>query len=284
MKLAIIGAGNMATGFATLAPADSAVKLYTIEKSVYDEINKFHSNSKYASVRLTNNVSASMNLAECLKDSEIVVFSVPSAALRDVCEKAKSLILKKAIIIILSKGLDENGRTMSEVIKEYFSNEIVVVGGPSIANELMNKSLTFVVFASNGLAASKCKKLFENDYYNIAVSKDVLGVELCSFLKNVYAIYLGIANGLGYGMNTKAALISKCLEEMSFVCETLGAQKDSAYSLAGVGDLITTSLSDDGRNKRFGELVAKGNNAEDAKKIIGQVVEGDNALKILRKI
>ncbi|MFA5333929.1 MAG: NAD(P)H-dependent glycerol-3-phosphate dehydrogenase [Candidatus Nanoarchaeia archaeon] len=284
MKIAIIGAGNMATGFATLAPADSTVELYTIEKSVYDEINKFHSNSKYALVKLNHNVSASMELAECLKDAEIVVFSVPSDALRDACEKAKRIILKKAIIVVLSKGLDGNGSTMSQVIGEYFANKVVVVGGPSIANELMNKIPTFVVFASKGLAASACKKIFEKDYYNIIISKDVLGVELCSFLKNVYAIYLGIASGLGYGMNTKAALISKCLEEMSIVCKKLGAKKDSAYSLAGVGDLIVTSLSNDGRNKRFGELIAKGENAENAKKIIGQVVEGNNALKILRKI
>lgn len=284
MKIAIIGAGNMATGFATLAPKESEVVLYTIEKSVYDDINENHFNSKYASVKLKNNISASMDLNESLKNSDIVVFAVPSIAIKQVCNDAKDNISKKAIIIVLSKGLDESAKTMSQVISEYFSNEIVVVGGPCIANELMNKVPTFVVFASKGSAASDCKKIFEKDYYDITLSKDVLGAELCSFLKNIYAIYLGIASGLNYGLNTKSALISKSLDEMSFICKLLGASETSAYSLAGIGDLVVTSLSENGRNKNFGELIAKGKSAENAKKIIGQVVEGYNALMILRKI
>jgi glycerol-3-phosphate dehydrogenase (NAD(P)+) len=285
MKIAILGAGNMATGFASLAPKEAKTVLYAIEKSVNEDINKNHSNSKYAGIKLGNNVSASMDLKGCVSDSDILVFSVPSIAVRSLCEEIKGFVPKKAIIIMLSKGLDESGnKTMSQLLKEYFTNEIVAVGGPSIANELMNKAPTFAVFASEKSAAQKCKKIFENEYYNIAASNDILGVELCGFLKNIYAIYLGIASGLNYGMNTKSALISKSLDEMAIVCEKLGAGRESAYSLAGIGDLVATSLSNDGRNKRFGELIAKGESHNQAKKIIGQVVEGENALKILRKI
>jgi glycerol-3-phosphate dehydrogenase (NAD(P)+) len=234
---------------------------------------------------LGNNISSSMDLKGCVSGSDIIVFSVPSGAARSLCEEIKGFVPKKAVIIMLSKGLDESsGKTMSQMIGEYFANEVVAVGGPSIANELMNKTPTFAVFASEKSAAQRCKKIFENEYYNIAVSNDILGVELCGFLKNVYAIYLGIANGLNYGMNTKSALISKSLDEMAAVCEKLGAGRESAYSLAGVGDLIATSLSNDGRNKRFGELIARKESPGQAKKIIGQVVEGESALKILRKI
>ncbi|MDD4353150.1 MAG: NAD(P)H-dependent glycerol-3-phosphate dehydrogenase [Candidatus Nanoarchaeia archaeon] len=285
MKIAILGAGNMATSFATLAPADSKVMLYTIEKEVYENINNNHLNLKYAEIKLENNISSSMNLKECLINSDIVVFSLPSKAVRSVCEEMKNFVSKKSIFIILSKGLDElTNKTMSQMISEYFDNEIVVVGGPSIANELMKKIPTFVVFASKGLTANKCKKIFQKEYYNITISNDVLGVELCSFLKNIYAIYLGIASGLNYGMNTKSALIYNSLNEMTIICKNLGASNKSVYSLAGIGDLIVTSLSNDGRNKRFGELIAQGKSSYEAKEIIGQIIEGENALKILRKI
>jgi len=285
MKIVILGSGNMATAFSSIAPKDSKVVLYTIEKDVLEDVNKNHYNSKYASIRLESNVSASMNLKDSLEAADIVVFSVPSGAVKKVCSEAKGMIPKKAIIISFTKGLDESSnKTISEVIGEYFGNEVVVVGGPSIANELMNKSQTFVVFASKGSAAEKCRKIFQNDYYNISTTSDVLGVELCSFLKNVYAIYLGIASGMNYGMNTKAALISKCLEEMSVLCKKLGARKESVYSLAGVGDLIVTSLSNEGRNKRFGELIARGESAMQAKKTVGQVVEGETALRVLKNI
>jgi glycerol-3-phosphate dehydrogenase (NAD(P)+) len=284
MKITIIGAGNMATGFASICPINSKVILYTIEESVYTEINNNHSNSKYAAVKLRDSILASMNLKECMNDSDIVIFSIPSNVLRSVCKEAKNFIPKKAMIIVLSKGLDEEKKTMSQVISEYFSNEVVVVGGPCIANELMNKVPTFVIFASKGNAARNCKKIFEKEYYNITISDDVIGVEFCSFLKNIYAIYLGIISGLNFGMNTKSALISKCLDEMSLICKLLGANEKSAYSLAGVGDLIVTSLSKNGRNKRFGELIAKGESVNDSKKIINQTIEGINALKIAKKI
>lgn len=286
MKIAILGAGNMATAFASICPSDSKVCLYTIEKDVYDDITSNHSNSKYAKISLSDNISCSMDLNECLKDAKIIVFSIPSFAVEKLCIQIKGMANDDLILMCLSKGLNPNNfETMSQIISRHFKNPLVSISGPCIANELMEKSLTFALFSSiDEKFAVYCKKIFENDYYKISVSKNVFGDELCSVLKNAYAIGVGYAKQKGFGINARAGLISKYLEEMAYICEKMNADKSSAYSLAGIGDLIATSLSIHGRNRRFGELLAQGKSNNEAKAIIGQVVEGENSLAIFKKI
>jgi glycerol-3-phosphate dehydrogenase (NAD(P)+) len=250
------------------------------------DINEFHKNLKYLDCKLEENITATNNLNDVLKDSEIVIFAVPSVAFRTVCEKSKGLVSKNAIIIILTKGIEEeSSKTMSEIANEYFNNEIVVVAGPSIANEIAKKILSFVVFASkSNKAIEKCKSIFSKEYYNILASNDVFGAETCSFLKNAYAIYLGIIDGLGYGLNTKAGIFVKVLNEMKLFSEKIGVNNETVYSLAGLGDLLVTGFSAYGRNKKFGELIAKGESIQSAKKIIGQTVEGIIALKVAKEL
>ncbi len=278
MKIAILGAGNMATAFASLIKDDATV-IYSIDKDVSDDININHRNSRYLDLALLENIKATTDLGNALESASIVVFAVPSSAFRSVCIEAKDLIPKGAIVVILSKGLDKSGKTMSMIAGEYFGNDIVSVGGPSIANEIALKSPCFVVFASkSGAAAKYCKKVFENDYYNISISDDIHGTELCGFIKNIYGIYFGLIDGKGYGLNAKSGLFAKAVDEMEEVLEKLGAKRGSAYSLAGIGDLLVTGFSEHGRNRRFGEFIAKGKSVGEAKELVGQTVEGLDAL------
>ncbi len=285
MKIAILGAGNMATAFASLVK-DEEVLIYSIDKAVADDININHKNSRYLDLALGKNIKASMDLGHALESSRIIVFAVPSVAFRDVCLSSKGLIPDDAIIMILSKGLEAgSAKTMSMIAKEYFSNPVVSVGGPSIANEIANKSPCFVVFASgNRAAALECEKVFSKNYYNVSISEDVYGIELCGFIKNIYGIYLGLIDGKGYGLNAKSGLFAKTVNEMEEVLVRLGAKAGSAYSLAGIGDLLVTGFSEHGRNRRFGEFIAKGKSVSDAKELVGQTVEGLDALKAIMPI
>ncbi len=285
MKIAILGAGNMATAFASLVK-DEEVLIYAIDKAVADDININHKNSRYLDLELGKNIKASMDLGHALESSEIVVFAVPSAAFRDICLSSKGLIPDNAIIMILSKGLEgDSAKTMSMIVKEYFNNSVVSVGGPSIANEIAYKYPCFVVFASeNRAAALRCRKIFSRDYYNVSISDDVYGTELCGFIKNIYGIYFGLIDGKGYGLNAKAGLFAKVASEMDGVLAKLGAKEGSAYSLAGIGDLLVTGFSEHGRNRRFGEFIAKGKSVSEAKELVGQTVEGLDALKVIMPI
>jgi glycerol-3-phosphate dehydrogenase (NAD(P)+) len=283
MKIAILGAGNMATAFASLIKDDAVI--YSIDKAVADDINLNHKNSRYLDLALLENIKATTDLGNALESASIVVFAVPSSVFRSVCIEAKDLIPKDAIIVILSKGLDKSGNTMSMVAGEYFSNNVVSVGGPSIANEIALKSPCFVVFASKSeAAANSCKKAFERDYYNVSISEDIRGTELCGFIKNIYGIYFGLIDGKGFGLNAKSGLFAKVVSEMEEVLEKLGAKKGSAYSLAGIGDLLVTGFSEHGRNRRFGEFIALGKSIDEAKSLVGQTVEGLDALAAIMPI
>ena len=285
MKITILGAGNMGTALATtLNEKKYEVILWSIEEDVVIDINNNNLNSKYLpNIKLNENIKATLDLKYALIKSDIAVFSVPSNILRSVAEQTKNLISKNTIIMELSKGIEEkSNKRMSEILEEYFDNPIVCVGGPSIANELAKKIPTFVIYASKDKKAlDLCKEVFSTDYYHINTSDDVVGVELGGTLKNIIAIIAGISDGLGYGVNTKAGIISNGLEELSRVCKIMGGKEKSMYSLAGLGDLVVTCMSEDSRNRKFGEAIGRGQNKEEAKKDIYQVVEGEKAIKII---
>lgn len=288
MKVAIIGAGNMGTALATtLNEKKHEVVLWSIEQDVVEDINNNHLNKKYlGNIELGINISATLDLENALNKADIVVFSVPSDIVRKIAEQSKGIIPKKSIIMELSKGLELNSnKRMSEILEEYFENEIVCVGGPSIANELAKKIPTFVVYAcKNKKKAEICKEIFSTDYYNITISEDVLGVEFGGALKNAIALIAGVSDGLGYGINTKAGIITKGIEELSKICKILGCEEKSIYSLAGLGDLVVTCVSEHSRNRRFGEFIGKGKSREEANININQIVEGEKIIKILHEI
>ncbi len=282
-----MGAGNMGTALAKVVSENGhKVVMWSIEDDVVQDINKNGTNSKYLKGVKLEGIRASGDIEYVLKDSEIVVFAVPSHVVRKVCENAKGKVPKGAIIVDVAKGLEEGtNKRMSEIISEYFDNKIVAIGGPSIANELAVEKKTYVVFASKDIkSATIAKEAFERDYYKIEVSNDIVGVELGGTFKNVVAIVGGICDGLGYGLNTKAGLITMTTSEIATIVEKMGGSKNSLYGLAGMGDIVVTSMSEHSRNRRFGERIARGESIEEATKKIGQVVEGIKATKVAHTI
>jgi glycerol-3-phosphate dehydrogenase (NAD(P)+) len=287
-RVAILGAGNMGTALAKmLSENGSIVALWSIEEDVVKEINETGRNSKYLQgIQLKKEVKAYSELKDALKTAEVVVFAVPSNVLRSVSKDASSLISSKAIIVNTAKGIEDvTNKRMSEVISEYSKNPIVSIGGPSIANELVNKVPTYAVMAcANALALKTTGALFKNDYYIVSNSSDIIGLEWCGALKNIIAISAGMIDGLGYGDNTKAGVITRGLNELAVIVEASNGKKETVYGLAGIGDLLVTCNSMHSRNRRFGEKIAKGLNVEEANKEIGQVVEGLNSIRVVKKI
>ncbi|VVB74591.1 Glycerol-3-phosphate dehydrogenase [NAD(P)+] [Candidatus Tiddalikarchaeum anstoanum] len=288
MNITILGAGNMGTAIAKLLGDNNhKVILWSIEDDVNKDINQNHKNNKYLQgVELKKDITATSNIEESLKNAELVVVSLPSNIVKSVIVKSSNFIPKKSVIVNTAKGLeDETDKRMSEVISDVVKNKIVSIGGPSIANEVALKVPTYVVFASTDSKALKSAvNAFKNEYYNITTTSDIIGVEWCSALKNIIAIATGIVDGLGYGDNTKAGIISMGLKELSEIVKIMGGDGETVHSLAGVGDLIVTCNSIHSRNRRFGEKLAKGFSVEEALKDVGQTVEGINAIKIVKKV
>ncbi len=289
MKITILGAGSMGTALASvIANNDNEINLWTIEQEVFEQVSNFHENKKYLpNVKLRSNIKITMSKEESLLESDIVIFSVPSHIVRIVAKEVAPYVPENAIIVDVAKGLE--GKTnlrMSEVLEQELPNrEIVCIGGPSIAKEVASKTPTFVVYASKNVrTALMIKDLFETNHYKINVSDDVIGVELCGTLKNIIAILAGISDGLGFGVNTKAGIITNGLKELSLIASRMGAKKETINGLAGLGDTIVTCMSPHSRNRQFGEKIAKGLNINQALSEVSQVVEGVNACRIAHDI
>ena len=197
-------------------------------------------------------------LESALKDSEIVVFAVISSGLRSIAQKAKPFLTNQIIINVAK--VFENGKTMLEVLDEELPNlQKITIAGPSIAAEVAQEQGTHVVFASkNKIAAKRCKKIFQTKNYRVEISNDAIGAEICSALKNVYAIAINV----GKNNNHKSALFTQSLAEMAKFAKAFGGRAKTIYGLAGLGDLYVTSQG--GRNGMLGQLIASGKKSSEA--------------------
>lgn len=277
----------MGTGMAHLiARNNHSVILWTVEEAVACEINQNHTNKKYLpGIKLPSTVRASTDLKNALKDSHLVVMAVPTQVVANVMKKARPFLSPQSVLLSVSKGLElKTGKTVSQIIKSVapkFHKNLAVLMGPLFAIEIAKER------PSVGLVAVKNKKVFDflkkildNDYFFTRWSDDVVGAELAGALKNVYAILMGVCDGLGYGWNTKSATITGAVRELAVVGELLGAKKETMYGLAGLGDLLTTGFGETSRNRRFGEYVCTHQSVGAALKKIGQVVEGAKTVEI----
>lgn len=285
-KVAVLGAGSWGTALSiVLADNGHDVRLWSYRKDQVDEINRNHSNRRYIKVDLPKSITGYHNLEEAVANVHAIVIVVPSSAMREVMCKLNNYITDDVVLIHASKGVEPNSlKRISEVIHEeipiYEKEHIVVLSGPSHAEEVALRSPTTVTVASeNNEHAQLAQNLFMNDDFRVYTSTDVIGVELGGALKNIIALGAGISDGLQFGDNAKAALITRGLAEITRLGTAMGANPLTFLGLCGVGDLIVTSTSTHSRNWRAGHLLGKGKDLEQILDEMGMVVEGVRTTK-----
>ncbi len=289
-KVAVLGAGSWGTALALhLAHNGHKPILWTHRQEHFQEMLASGTNIKYLpNIFLPDSLQLSNDLESAVNNADAVIAAVPSYAFRELCSRIKNYLKSSTIIINGAKGIDEETlQRISEIYLEIFqqNNNYVALSGPSHAEEVSVGMPTAVVVASadNG-NAQKAQNLLMSGNFRVYTTNDVIGVELAGALKNVIALGTGIADGLNYGDNTKAALITRGLAEISRLGSALGASPLTFSGLAGVGDLIVTCTSKHSRNRRAGIEIGHGKTVEQALKSVNMVVEGIRTTKAAKRL
>ena len=276
-----MGAGSWGTTFAkVLTDAGNEVVLWSRRSDLADEINNEHRNGDYLpGIELPAGLKASASVADVLAGAEQVYIAVPSQSLRSNLSDWAELIPKNAILVSLMKGVEKDtGLRMSEVIAQTtgFSNDqICVVSGPNLSLEIAAEQPTASVAACKSLEnAELVAKASSNAYFTTFTNTDVIGTEFGGILKNLIAVAIGIVNGVGYGQNTKASIMTRGLAEISRFAVAHGAKSKTMNGLAGLGDLIATAESPLSRNHKAGEMLGKGYRLNEVIKRLSQTAEG----------
>ncbi|CAM3974112.1 NAD(P)H-dependent glycerol-3-phosphate dehydrogenase [Lederbergia lenta] len=286
-KIAVIGAGSWGTALAlVLADNEHQVHLWSRNSEHAHEINSKHMNEKYLpGICLPNNIHASTSLEEVLKNIETVIIAVPTKAIRDMMKQIVALQENALTFVHVSKGIEPDSLLrISEMIEqevpEKLLTDVVVLSGPSHAEEVGLRHPTTVTVSSKNMDhARKVQDLFMNQNFRVYTNPDMIGVEIGGALKNIIALAAGISDGLGYGDNAKAALITRGLAEISRLGTKMGANPLTFSGLAGIGDLIVTCTSVHSRNWKAGNLLGKGHKLEEVLSNMGMVVEGVRTTK-----
>ncbi|WP_100488114.1 NAD(P)H-dependent glycerol-3-phosphate dehydrogenase [Sporolactobacillus pectinivorans] len=281
-QIAVVGAGSWGTALSmVLADNGCSVNLWSHRKEQAEEIQEKHTNAKYLpGISIPGGVSGTDSLSKALDGSEAVLLVVPAKSMREVLKRIRGLLKHPLLFIHGVKGIEPvTFKRMSEVICEEIPEElrraVVVLSGPSHAEEVSLRHPTTVAVASkDSEAAKEAQNLFFNRYFRVYTNEDIVGVEIGGALKNIIALGAGISDGLGYGDNAKAALITRGLAEITRLGTKLGAHPLTFIGLTGMGDLIVTCTSVHSRNWRAGNLLGKGRKLENVLSHMGMVVEG----------
>lgn len=280
MKAVVVGAGSWGTAFSqVLHERGHDVTLACRDAEQARAIHETHRNPKYLSTADLRGIDGATIEEAPFADAELVAVAVPSAVFEDVV----AALPGRAPVLILTKGLvPATGERLSRTVR---NRPVAVLSGPNIADEISDGLPAAAVIASDehGLAV-ELQHAINSSRFRVYVNDDVLGIELCAAAKNVIALAAGGVDGLGLGDNGKAALIARGLAEMRRLADAAGANPDTFSGLAGMGDLIVTCFSPRGRNRRAGELIARGATPEEARQQIGHVVEGLTTAPVLNEL
>jgi len=278
-KILVLGGGSWGTSLSILlAKNNKDVCLWVRNNEQLDQMKKNKENKKYLpEITIPDNLLLTNDYSETIKEAKIVVLAIPSQNIRGLLNDIKNLLKDDTIIVNLSKGIERSSlKTISEVCSEIIpNNPYVALSGPSHAEEVAKDLPTTIAAASIKKECSEyIQEVFNSKTLRVYTNEDVKGVEIGGALKNVIAIASGISDGLGYGDNTKAALMNRGIIEISRLANRLGANKITFLGLSGIGDLIVTCTSMHSRNRRAGILIGQGKTVEEALEEVGMVVEG----------
>jgi glycerol-3-phosphate dehydrogenase (NAD(P)+) len=279
-SVTVLGAGSWGTALAMLlARNGAAVKLWDRDAEHVEQMVRDRINQRYLpEIRLPDLISPMIDLPAALKQADYVLIAVPSSGFRSVLQRVRNQVGSSFNLIWASKGLEPGtGKFLHQVVDEELPEHrlLAVLSGPSFAKEVARGLPTAVTIASkNTEYAKSVAALFHCQRFRTYTSEDVLGVELGGSVKNVLAIAAGISDGLGYGANARAALITRGLAEIMRLGRVLGGNRETFMGLAGVGDLVLTCTDDQSRNRRLGLALGRGISLDQAVTDIGQAVEG----------
>ena len=288
-KISILGAGSWGTALAVLLYNNGHQVLLwsalTEEVSMLRE--KREQTSKLPGVRLAEEIEITSDLERALREADVAVLAVPSPFTRSTASRMAPFVREGQKIVNVAKGVEEKTlMTLSDIVEEEIPQaDVAVLSGPSHAEEV-GKGIptTCVVSAGTRETAEYLQSIFMSPVFRVYTTPDMLGVELGGSLKNVIALAAGIADGLGYGDNTKAALITRGIAEIARLGEKMGAKRETFYGLSGIGDLIVTCASIHSRNRKAGYLIGQGKTMEEAMKEVKMVVEGVYSARAAREL
>lgn len=290
MRVGIIGLGNIGSAIAHLITSNgNEVFGWEYNNLVVNEINTRHSNSRYLpDIQLSRKLVATTNLDEVFHRSNILFVAVPSPYIYQTMEPVKHLVSDDSIFINMAKGIDpDTGLTAFQTLTNLFpNNRRIMLAGPAIANEFARGMPTVVILAGHEMYdLLRIAKLLDSNNFRTRFSDDVIGVELGGILKNIYTIGLGIFDGKGIAsVNFRSVYLTIALEEITRIGMALGGKAETFAYLAGMGDLLATSLSQYSHNRRMGELLAAEYSLEKIKHSMGVVPEGYNTLRTILSI
>lgn len=278
MKVTVLGGGSWGTTVASLAAQNGPAMLWARSEETAREVHEQHTNERYLGPRLLpERLTASSDLAEAVADCDVLVMGIPSTQMRDVARRAATLVRPWVPVLSLSKGLEpESRKRMTQVLGEELPGRpIGLMAGPNLAKEVLDGFAAAAVVATADRDVAKAlQPLFTTERFRVYRNQDVLGSELGGVLKNIIAIAIGMADGLGVGDNTRAMVITRGLAEMTRLGRAMGADAETFAGLTGLGDLMATCMSTQSRNRCVGESLGKGETIEEVLASMSQVAEG----------
>ncbi len=278
MRVTVLGAGSWGTTVASLTAGRNDTTVWARDAEVAREINEDHTHSRYlAGHRLPKRLQATADLEEAVGRADVLVMGIPSHSFRETLETAKPFVRPWIPVVSLTKGLETGTMLrMTEVIRDVLpGHSAAALTGPNLAKEIMAGNAAASVVATEDLdVAAALQKVFARGMFRVYINHDVIGCEIGGALKNVVAIATGIAEGLSVGDNTRSAVITRGLQELTRLGVSLGAQPETLAGLAGMGDLIATCISPQSRNRYVGEQLGKGRPLAEILAEMNQVAEG----------
>ncbi|MDO4322431.1 MAG: NAD(P)H-dependent glycerol-3-phosphate dehydrogenase [Lachnospiraceae bacterium] len=287
-KLGVIGAGSWGTALAILLNENgNEVTLWSHREAEAERIRSTRQISKLPEVTLPEKISVTADLEQAVSDKDALILVVPSNCVRETAGKMSAFVKDGAVVVSASKGIEESTlKTMTDIVDELIPQaQSAVLSGPSHAEEVARSlPTTCVIGAGSEETARYLQKLFMSPVFRVYISSDMLGIELGGALKNVIALAAGIADGMGYGDNAKAAIITRGMVEIARLGMKMGGKLETFSGLTGIGDLIVTCASMHSRNRRAGILLGQGYSMEEAMKEVNMVVEGVYSAKSAMKL
>ena len=288
-KVGVVGAGSWGTALALVLEKNGhQVTLWSSREAKAKELGELRENKdKLPGVKIPEAIEITADMETVVKDKELIVLGVPSLYIRSTSAKMAPFVTEGQIIVNVSKGIEESTLyTMTDIIAEEIPNaDVAVLSGPSHAEEVSRSIPTTVVAgAKSRKTAETIQSIFMNESFRVYTSPDMLGIEVGGALKNVIALAAGVCDGLGFGDNTKAALITRGIVEMSRLGVAMGGYQETFGGLAGMGDLIVTCASKHSRNRKAGYLIGQGYSMQDAMDEVKMVVEGVHSAKAALKL